>query len=79
MRLISSPSGSADTPSIRFFVLVVERFQSLVLLELAQLGWVGEAEESGRKLDQPLGIDRCHLAHVFLGGLYQFVVDDPVD
>ena len=73
--LIATPSGSADTPRVRFLVLVVQRFQPLVLLELAELRGVREAEEGRCKLYQPFRIDRGHLAHVLLRRLDELVID----
>jgi hypothetical protein len=75
--LIPSLSDARNSPRVGFFVFVVERFEALVLLELAELGWIGEAEEGGRELHQPFGVDRCHFSHVFLGGLDELVVNDP--
>ena len=75
---IPSLPGAGDTPGIRLLVLVEQRLNPLGLLELGELGWVGEAEEGGRELDQPLGVNGGDLAHVLLGGLDHLVEDDPL-
>lgn len=75
--LISSLSDARDSPRIRFFVLIEERFQSLVLLELAELCRVGESEESWCELYEPLRIDCCHLSHVLLRCLHELVINNP--
>ena len=77
--LVPPPADSRDTPGIGFLVFVEQRLQSLVLLELAQLGWVGEFEERGRVLDQPLGVYGRHFSHVFFCRLHQLVIYDPVE
>lgn len=75
--LIPSLSDPRDSPRVRLLVLVEERLQALILLELAELRWIGEAEERRRKLDQPLRVDRRHFPHVLLRCLNQLVVNDP--
>ena len=50
-------------------VLVEERFDPLVLLEVGQLGRVRELEESRGQLHQPLGVDGRTSVHVLFGGL----------
>ena len=67
----------ADPPCIRLLILVVQRFNLLLLLLLTQLGRVGVTEELGGKLNQPLGVNGCDLSHVFFGGEHQLMVDNP--
>ena len=50
-------------------VLVEERLDPLVLLEVGQLGRVRELEESRGQLHQPLGVDGRTSVHVLFGGL----------
>ena len=71
------PECPGYPPGVGFLVLVVEGFDLLLLLLLAQLGGVGESEELGGELDQPLGVDGRHLAHVLLGRQHQLVVHHP--
>ena len=73
----SEATLSRDTPRIGFLVFVVQRFQTLVLLELAELGRVGEFEESWCEFHQPFCVDDRNLTHVLLCRLHQFVVHDP--
>ena len=55
--LISPLSGLGYTPGVLvLLVLVEERLDPLVLLEVGQLGGVGELEEGRRQLDHPLGV-----------------------
>lgn len=77
-RLIPPLSCARDTPGVGLFVFVEERLDPLCLLELGQLGGVGEAKECGSEFHQPLGIDSGDLAHVLLGGLDHLVEDDPL-
>lgn len=74
----SPPERARYPPGIGLLVAVVEGLQPLLLLLLAQLGWVRNLEESWCKLHQPARIDGCHLTHVFLGGQHQFVIHHPV-
>jgi hypothetical protein len=76
-RSVPPPPDPGDTPRVGLFVLVVKWLQSLVLLELAQLGWIREPEERGREFHQPLRVNGRHLPHVFLGCLHQFMIYDP--
>ena len=69
--------GSRDSPRVRFLVFIVQRFNLLRFLGFAEPRRVVELEELGSELDQPLGIDSGHLAHVLLGGEHQLVVDYP--
>ena len=51
-----------DPPGVLvLLVLVVQRLDPLVLLEVGQLGRVGHLEEGGRELHQPLGVDGGYL------------------
>lgn len=77
--LISSFSSSRNSPCVFvFFVFVEQWFDSLILLEVGQLGRIWKLEECRRILNQPLWIDGRDLAHVFLGGLHHLVVDNPL-
>lgn len=73
----SLPKGTRDSPSVRFFVSVVERFQFLLPLLSAEASGVGNSEEGWSKLHQPAGIDGGHLPHVLFSGQYQLVVHKP--
>lgn len=75
--LVSSPPHSRNSPGVGLLILVVQRLQTLVLLELAQLRGVRELEERRSELDQPLGVDGGHLSHVLLSSLNQLVVYHP--
>lgn len=77
--LVSSLSRSGDSPRVLvLLVLVEQRLDALVFLERRQLGRVGELEEGRRVLDEPLGVDGSHLAHVLLRRLDDLVIDDPL-
>ena len=64
-------------PSIWLFVLVVQWFDLLLFLHLAELCWIRELEELRCKFDQPSGINGSHFSHVFLCSQYQFKVCNP--
>ena len=68
-KLVSSLSGPGDTPLVGLLVLVVQWLHTLGLLELGQLGRVGELEEGRGILHQPLGVDGRTSVHVLFGGL----------
>ena len=54
--------GPGDPPGVLvLLVLVVQRLDPLVLLEVGQLGRVRHLEERRRELHQPLGVDGRHL------------------
>ena len=76
--LIPSLPCSRDSPGIWFFVLVRERLDPLCLLELGQLGRVGELEEGGGILHQPLGVNGGDLSEVLLGGLHHLMEHNPL-
>ncbi len=65
-------------PVVGVVVAVIQRLNALGALAPRQLVRVGALEEARRELDEPLGVDRAHLAHVLLAGQHQLVVDDPV-
>ena len=69
--------GPGDSPSVRFFVLVVQWFYLLLFLGATETRRVGESEEVGRELHEPLGVDGGHLTHVLLRREHELVVDDP--
>ena len=71
-------STLAETPRVGIVVPVVQRFDLFSLLSLAQMSRIAELEEARGELDEPLGVDGAHLAHVLLGGEDELVVDDPV-
>lgn len=75
--LISSASNSGYPPCIRFFVFVIQWFETLIFLELAELSRVGKFEECGGEFDKPFWIYSCHFTHIFFCGLYQFMVNNP--
>lgn len=75
--LVSSSADPGYPPGIWFFILVVQGFETLVFLELAEFGGVRELEERRRKLHQPLRVDCGNLPHVLLCSLHQLVVDNP--
>jgi hypothetical protein len=77
--LVPSLAYAGNSPRIGLFVLVEQGLQSLVLLELAQLRRVGEAEERRGELNEPFRVDCRHFPHVFLRCLDQFVIDHPGD
>ena len=67
--MISVPPlpGPGDPPGVLvLLVLVVERLDALVLLEVGQLGRVRHLEERRRELHQPLGVDGRHLNEKWL-------------
>src|SRR5699024_6202653 len=76
--LVSAFSYTRNTPCIRLLVLVVQRLETQLFLVLRQFDRVGEMEKAGRKLDQPTRVDGGGLAHVFLGGEHNLVVDNPL-
>ena len=55
----------------------VEWLNALLSLALAKLGWIRELKEGWCKLHEPPGIDSNDLAHVFLSGLHQLMVNNP--
>ena len=71
------PESPGYPPRIRFLVFIIERLNLLRLLGFAQPGGVIEFEELGREFNEPLGVNGRDLAHVFLGGQDQLVVNDP--
>lgn len=77
-RSSSPPERARYPPGVGLLVAVVQGLQPLLLLLLAQLGWIRNLEESWGKLHQPARIDGCHLPHVLLGGQHQFVIHHPV-
>ena len=67
--MISVPPlpGPGDPPGVLvLLVLVVERLDALVLLEVGQLRRVRHLEERRRELHQPLGVDGRHLHEKWL-------------
>ncbi len=77
--LISSKTPlSGNTPRIGLFVFVIERLETLIPLDFAELGRIGEFEKGRREFNQPFGIDDGHFAHVLFRSLNQLVVHDPL-
>ena len=66
-----------DSPGVGFLIFVVQWLNLLLLLLLAELSGVGELEELGGKLHQPLWVDGRHFPHVLLGRQNQLVVHHP--
>lgn len=83
-RSVTSPAsaaseGAGDPPGVGLLVAVVQRFEALLLLLLAEARGVGHFEEGGSELYEPAGVDGGHLAHVLLGGQDQLVVHHPAE
>ena len=77
-KLVSSLPGPGNTPLVGLLVLVVQWLHTLGLLELGQLGRVGELEEGRGILHQPLGVDSGDLPEVLLGSLHHLVEHNPL-
>jgi hypothetical protein len=75
---LSLASPLAQPPRVRWIVTIKQRLDLLLLLRLAQLRWVALLIIIWSQLDEPLGVDHEHVAHVLLGGEDQLVVDDPL-
>ena len=73
------PKRSRNSPGVRFFIFVIQRFNLLLFLLLAEFGRVGEFEEFRSKLYQPFWVHSCHFSHVFFGCKHQLVIDNPVN
>ena len=73
------PKRSRNSPGVRFFIFVIQRFNLLLFLLLAEFGRVGEFEEFRSKLYQPFWVHCCHFSHVFFGCKHQLVIDNPVN
>lgn len=66
---LSAPSeGAGDPPSVGLLVTVVQRFETLLFLLLAEACGVRHFEEGRRKLHQPARVNGGHLSHILLGG-----------
>lgn len=68
--LITSSANPGYSPSVRLLVLIVQRLESLILLEFAELSRVAELKERWGKFYQPFRVNRCYFSHVLFGGLY---------
>ena len=75
--LISPPPNSRYPPRVRFFVFIVQWFQSLILLVLAKFRRVSHLEEGGSEFYQPFRIYSRNFPHVFFSSLYKFVINNP--
>lgn len=49
--LIPPLPDSGNSPGIRFLILIVQRLQPLILLKLAEFGWIRKFEERRCKFD----------------------------
>lgn len=74
VKFLESPR---DSPGVGVFILVVQGFDFLLFLLLAEFGGVAEPEKVRGEFDEPLGINGRDLSHVFLGGQHQLMVDNP--
>ena len=78
LTLISTFSSSGDTPCVfMFFVLVKQWLYALIFLEITQLSRIRKFEKCWSKFYQPFWINRGHLSHIFFGGLYHFMINNP--
>ena len=75
---LTPSEGARDSPGVGLLVSVVQWFQALLLLLLAEARRVGHFEEGRRKLHQPASVNGGHLAHVLLSGQHQLMVHNPV-
>lgn len=73
-----SATSFRQAPRIWVVEPVIQRLDTLHPLALRKLGWVGLLEEAGSQLDQPLGLNLYDFSHVFLGGEYELVVNEPL-
>lgn len=75
--LVSPPPHTRYPPGVGFFIFIIEWFQSLVFLVLAELGRITQFEERWCKFHQPLWINGCHFPHVFFSSLDQLMINNP--
>eukprot|EP00041_Stephanoeca_diplocostata_P032094 m.1017874 g.1017874 ORF g.1017874 m.1017874 type:complete len:312 (-) comp24085_c0_seq3:3089-4024(-) len=68
---------AGNTPCIRLFVFVKQRFNALLTLPLGHPRWISHLEKRGRKFHQPLWLNCRDLAHVFPRGQGNLMIHDP--
>ena len=72
-----TPFYFAQSPFVRFLVLVEQWFDLLLLLSFADLVTIGDLEELWSGLDEPLWFDRSDVDSIFAGCVEQFVINEP--